>query len=197
MSLQPGSRIAGIDEVGRGALAGPVIAVCCILPILHAIEGITDSKKLSENQRERLYTQLTQHPKVEWGIGVVEADVIDEINILQATFLAMQRAVEALQKKPDHLLVDGNQLPPIPIPSSAIIGGDLTSESIGAASIIAKVTRDRLMKQLDLTWPIYRFAQNKGYGTKEHLEALKQWGPSPIHRKSFEPIRSRSLCFSA
>jgi len=150
-----------------------------------------DSKKLTEPRREELFEEITSTQGVSWAVGIVEAKVIDQINILQATLLAMQKAVLSLPVKPDHILVDGNRLPNTPFSASTFIGGDDFSPSIGAASIIAKVTRDRLMRKLDKKYPQYLFAKNKGYGTSEHVDALEKYGPSPIHRKTFEPV---ALC---
>ncbi|MDE3056099.1 MAG: ribonuclease HII [Verrucomicrobiota bacterium] len=182
-------RVAGIDEAGRGALAGPVVAAACILPSPCPLEGITDSKKLKEKERERLYEEIIAFPGVTWAVGMVDAEVIDQINILQATFLAMQRAVEALSDAPDALLIDGPLLPSISLPSLGIVGGDLHSRAIGAASILAKVTRDRWMRKQDSFWPEYSFAKHKGYGTAHHLAVLSRIGPSPLHRLSFDPLR--------
>jgi ribonuclease HII len=181
-------RIAGIDEAGRGPLAGPVVAAACILPEGALFEHLNDSKQLSAAQRELLYSQITSFPLVEFGLGMVDAAAIDQINILQATFAAMRQAVANLSLPPDYLLIDGHQIPAFKIPSKALIKGDSLSLSIAAASILAKVTRDRIMEQYDAQWPDYGFKKHKGYGTKQHLEALKKNGPTPIHRLSFAPI---------
>ena len=178
------SYICGIDEVGRGPLAGPVVAGAVILPKDHTILYLNDSKKLSEKKRELLYDEIMEHA-VATGIGMVGPARIDEINILQATYEAMRMAIENLQVKPDILLNDAVTIPEMEILQVPIIKGDAKSISIAAASIIAKVTRDRLMKEYDQVIPGYDFAGNKGYGTKAHLEGLRRLGPSPIHRRTF------------
>lgn len=178
------SYICGIDEVGRGPLAGPVVAGAVILPKDHTILYLNDSKKLSEKKRELLYDEIMEHA-VATGIGMVGPARIDEINILQATYEAMRMAIENLQVKPDVLLNDAVTIPEVEIPQVPIIKGDAKSISIAAASIIAKVTRDRLMKEYDQVIPGYDYAGNKGYGTKAHLEGLRRLGPSPIHRRTF------------
>ena len=178
------SYICGIDEVGRGPLAGPVVAGAVILPKDHTILYLNDSKKLSGKKRELLYDEIMEHA-VATGIGMVGPARIDEINILQATYEAMRMAIENLQVKPDVLLNDSVTIPEVEIPQVPIIKGDAKSISIAAASIIAKVTRDRLMKEYDQVIPGYDFAGNKGYGTKAHLEGLRRLGPSPIHRRTF------------
>ncbi|CAB1249155.1 ribonuclease HII, degrades RNA of DNA-RNA hybrids [Ruminococcaceae bacterium BL-4] len=179
-------QICGIDEVGRGPLAGPVFASAVILPVGCVIPGVNDSKKLSPKKREELFAVI-KTKAVGWAVGFATEQEIDEINILQATFLAMRRAVEALPTKPDLALVDGNRTPFLGdgINVRTIIKGDGSSESIAAASIMAKVSRDHLMIKLDELYPEYGFARNKGYGTAEHVKALLQYGPSPIHRTSF------------
>ena len=182
--------IAGVDEAGRGPLAGPVVAAACILPRGLQIEGIDDSKKLTPEKREELYHVLTNHPDIHYGIGILESTVIDKINILQAALRAMALAVGELEVEPDYLLIDGNHLPPTHIAAKAVIKGDSRSLSIGAASIIAKHYRDILMKQFHEKYPHYGFDRHKGYGTKGHVEALRAYGPCPIHRTSFEPVRS-------
>jgi ribonuclease HII len=184
------TRIAGIDEAGRGPLAGPVVAAACILPPGALFNHLNDSKLLSAAQRETLFSQITKTPNISFGIGIVDIETIDQINILQATFLAMRKAVEALKVAPDYLLIDGNQLPYFTIPTQAIVKGDSLSVSIAAASILAKVTRDRIMDDLDQKWPEYGFKRHKGYATAKHLAAIAEHGPSPIHRKSFDPVRS-------
>ena len=176
--------ICGIDEVGRGPLAGPVCAAAVILPRDCEILYINDSKKLSESKRESLYEEIMEKA-VAVGIGLVPPAVIDEVNILQATYIAMRDAISQLEVAPDILLNDAVIIPEVSIKQVPIIKGDAKSISIGAASIVAKVTRDRLMKEYDAIMPEYGFAQNKGYGTKEHIEAIKRIGPSPIHRKTF------------
>lgn len=182
--------IAGIDEAGRGPLAGPVVAAACILPDGACVEGLDDSKKLTPLQRTEIFEAILALSGLDYGIGIIDVCVIDEINILQATFQAMIAAVAALSQKPDYLLVDGNRMPKIPIRGTPIIKGDSLSQSIAAASVLAKVTRDQLMKELHGKHPQYGFDANKGYGTKKHLFAIEKYGPCPIHRKSFEPIKS-------
>ncbi|MGL4790182.1 MAG: ribonuclease HII, partial [Anaerotignaceae bacterium] len=176
--------LAGIDEVGRGPLAGPVVTAAVILKQGDLIEGINDSKKLNEAKREHLY-EIIVNQAVAYGIGVVSPQEIDEINILQATYKAMQQAISNLKEKPDFILADAVTIPEITIPQKGIIKGDAKSISIGAASIIAKVTRDNMMKEYAEIYPEYDFQNNKGYGSKTHLEAIKRIGISPIHRKTF------------
>ena len=180
--------IVGVDEVGRGPLAGPVVAAAVILDPLRPIPGLADSKKLSERQREQLAEQIREQA-LAWALGRAEVEEIDRINILQASLLAMQRAVEALAVTPHEALVDGNRLPSLPCKAQAIVGGDASETVISAASIIAKVARDREMVELDLIHPDYGLARHKGYPTKQHLEALSRLGVSPIHRRSFAPVR--------
>lgn len=182
------NRVAGVDEVGRGPLAGAVIAAAVILDPLKPIPYITDSKKLSEKQREKIAQQI-RDCSIAWAIGRAEVEEIDAINILQASLLAMKRAVEKLSVMPELVLVDGNKCPRWIYSSQAIIKGDLTVRAIGAASIIAKVARDQEMVLLDEQYPGYGLAQHKGYPTKAHCAALKELGPSSIHRKSFAPVR--------
>jgi ribonuclease HII len=176
--------VAGIDEAGRGPLAGPVVAAAVIFPPDVHIEGIDDSKKLSQSERERLFG-LIQEKALSVGTGIVSHEVIDEINILEATMRAMGEAVSALAPAPHHLLIDGNRYRDTSIPFTTIIGGDAKCFSIAAASIIAKVTRDRLMMEYHDQYPQYGFAKHKGYGTREHIEAIRKFGPCEIHRKSF------------
>jgi ribonuclease HII len=182
--------IAGIDEAGRGPLAGPVVAAACILPEKFFLRHLNDSKLLTPTQRKHLYLSLTQNPDVSYGIGIVSAQKIDEVNILQATFLAMQEAISALSIKPDYLLFDGKIAPRVEMPHEAIVDGDSLSVSIAAASVIAKYTRDQIMDELHLQYPQYGFNEHKGYGTKKHQEKLILNGPCAIHRKTFEPIKS-------
>ena len=184
--------IAGVDEAGRGPLAGPVVAAACVLPFGALIEGIDDSKRLSLSDRQRIFHQILSLEGVDYGIGIVDALIIDKVNILQATFQAMTIAVSCLLQKPDYLLIDGNKMPIIDIPGESIIKGDSLSQSIAAASIIAKETRDQLMCAFHGQWPEYGFESHKGYGTKQHLLAIQKYGPCPIHRMSFEPIKSMS-----
>ena len=178
--------ICGIDEAGRGPWAGPVVASAVILDPKNIPQGLNDSKKLNEAKREALFDPIMYSSKV--GIGIVSAAEIDEINILQATFLAMQRAFDQLEIKPNLALIDGNRSPKLMCKTQTIIGGDAKSLSIAAASIIAKVARDRIMHQLDQTYPHYGFARHKGYGTAAHAAALAIHGPCAEHRKSFKPI---------
>lgn len=176
--------ICGIDEAGRGPLAGPVCAAAVILPAGCQIDGLDDSKKLSEKKREALFQPIISQA-VSYGIGWASEAEIDERNILQATFLAMQRAVEAMGLSPDYALVDGNRMPVLEIPGRTIVKGDGKSPSIAAASILAKVSRDRLLREMDQQYPQYGFARHKGYGTKEHYAAIRQYGILPIHRRTF------------
>ena len=180
--------IAGIDEVGRGPLVGPVVTAAVILPVDFYDERINDSKKISEKKREMLFDVIMENA-VSVGIGMSSEKVIDEINILEATKKAMKEAVNNLSIKPEHLLIDAVKLD-IDIPSTSIIKGDAKSQSIAAASIIAKVTRDRMMYELDKEHPEYGFAKNKGYGTKTHIDAIYKYGILDSHRKTFEPIAS-------
>ena len=181
--LQGFKNVGGIDEAGRGPLAGPVCASCVILDPNNIPQGINDSKKLSEKKREALYDEIMDSAIVSYSL--VDAKIIDEINIRQATILAMQNAVKGMPVKPDFLLIDGNFTIGLSENEKFVIGGDAKSLSIGAASIIAKVTRDRLMQKIDEEYPMYNFKKHKGYGTKEHIEALKKYGPCPYHRASF------------
>lgn len=176
--------IAGMDEVGRGPLAGPVVTACVILPKDFYALGIDDSKKVSENKREELYNIIIEKC-VCYSIGMVEPEVIDEINILQATKLAMKKAFDNMQIKPDYLMIDAMSLPELDVVQEGIIKGDGKRLSIAAASILAKVTRDRLMREYDLKYPGYGFSSNKGYGTKEHYKGLETEGITEIHRLSF------------
>jgi len=178
--------IAGVDEAGRGPLAGPVVAAAVIFPKEFFIYGVDDSKKLQARKREELFIMISQQA-VSVGVGIIDHKVIDRINILQATHLAMQRALENLAVKPDYVLVDGNSFKHDTLRFQNIIGGDAKSFTIAAASIIAKVTRDRLMCELDAYFPQYGFAQHKGYGTPQHIEAIRTYGICEIHRKSFHP----------
>ncbi|MBR6620774.1 MAG: ribonuclease HII [Clostridia bacterium] len=184
-ALQNGfAAVCGVDEAGRGPLAGPVYAAAVILPQGLVIEGLNDSKKLSEKKRELLYDEITKNA-VAWSVAYATEKEIDEYNILQATFLAMKRAVESLEPGADYALIDGNRMPPLDIPGETVIKGDSLSMSIAAASILAKVTRDRLMVDIDKMYPQYQFSKHKGYGTKLHYEMLAEHGISPVHRRSF------------
>lgn len=183
LNLKGFNYIGGIDEAGRGPLAGPVCAACVILDKNNIPEGINDSKKLTEKKREALYSKIMDTAIVSYSL--VDAKIIDEINIRQATILAMQNAAKGMSIKPDYLLIDGNFTIGLSENEQFVIGGDAKSLSIGAASIIAKVTRDRLMLKIDEEYPMYNFKKHKGYGTKEHIEAIKKYGPCPYHRASF------------
>lgn len=177
--------IAGIDEAGRGPLAGPVVAAAVILPKDCLIEGVNDSKKISEKKREKLYDDIVANA-LAWGVGIVDNNIIDEINILNATRRAMHTAIEELTIKPDYILIDAEKrVDTNGIPYLPIIKGDALSISIAAASIIAKVTRDRIMREYDSIFPVYGFEKHKGYGTKAHVEAIKENGLCMIHRKTF------------
>ena len=180
---------AGVDEAGRGCLAGPVIAAACVLPEGIDFPGLADSKVLTPAQREKIFALLTTTKGVRFGIGFCDVDVIDRINILRATFVAMQQAIAALPGPIDRVLVDGPYAPEFGYPAEAIIDGDSFVPVISAASNLAKVTRDRLMVELDKKFPQYNFKQHKGYGTAQHLAALKQWGPCAIHRMTFAPVK--------
>ena len=184
------NRIVGIDEVGRGPLAGPVVAAAVLFLSQATIpEGLTDSKKLSHEERVRIADELHASDSVVLAIGQVEPEDIDKLNILRATFKAMLQAVAAIQPAPDFALVDGNAVPAeLPCPGKAVVKGDSLSASIAAASIVAKVHRDRLMIELDNIFPEYGFADHKGYGTASHVAALEQLGPCPVHRRSFAPV---------
>jgi ribonuclease HII len=183
--------IAGVDEVGRGPLAGPVVAAAVILPENHAIAGLDDSKKLTATKRARFEVEIIECSR--FSIAQCSEAEIDEINILQATMLAMTRAVEGLDAIPDHILVDGNRLPKWTYSAEAVIGGDALHPCISAASILAKEFRDRLMIAAAQQYPQYGWERNKGYGTAEHLAALRQYGPTPLHRRSFAPVSQMEL----
>lgn len=187
--LQGYKLIAGIDEAGRGPLAGPVTAAACIIPEGRFFPKIDDSKKLTQQQREKFYQEIIEDPAIIYGIGVVDHLVIDAVNIYQATIRAMLMAVTHLCQRPDYLLVDGLALPHESIPCKKIIKGDQLSQSIMAAAILAKVTRDRIMVEYDKEWPMYGFKSHKGYATPEHCETLERYGPSPIHR-NFKRVKA-------
>lgn len=184
----PAGRVAGVDEAGRGPLAGPVVAGAVILDPENPITGLDDSKRLSASRRERLFDEI-QEKALAWAVASASVAEIDSINILQATMLAMQRAVNALQPTAEHALVDGNRCPELSCPAQAIVRGDSKVAAISAASILAKVTRDREMQALDVMYPGYGLAQHKGYPSKAHVEALEMLGASPIHRRSYAPVR--------
>jgi ribonuclease HII len=187
-------RIAGVDEVGRGPMFGPVVAAAVILAPRCRIEGLTDSKKLTEKRRNELDAEIRANA-VAWAIAAVDAATIDEINIRQASLLAMRRAVEQLALTPDYLLIDGRDTIDWPAPQQAVIGGDGLSLSIAAASVLAKVHRDRLIVELDREFPGYGLARHKGYCCPEHFEALARLGPTPLHRKTFNPVAQTLLQF--
>ena len=189
-------RIAGIDEAGRGPLAGPVVAAAVVLDHEFAeseaeglLAGLTDSKKLTESRREHFFEVLSSSPHVEASVGLSDPAEIDDINILQATYRAMARAANGLDTLPAHILVDGLPVKGLPCESTAIVKGDSLSLSIAAASIIAKVTRDAMMRELHKEYPVYGFDSHKGYGSKRHMQSLLEYGPSPVHRRSFRPVR--------
>lgn len=186
--MSHGRLIVGVDEVGRGPLAGPVVTAAVILDPAKPIAGLNDSKKLTEKRRIEL-EPIIKANALAWALGRAEPEEIDQINILQATLLAMRRAVEALAIKPDHALVDGNQAPKLICPVTTVIKGDESEPVIAAASILAKVARDREMLEMDQLYPGYDLAKHKGYPTPSHRQALMELGPSPIHRLSFKPVQ--------
>lgn len=179
--------IAGVDEVGRGPLIGPVVAAAVILPKNYKLDGLTDSKKLSEKKRDRYY-DIIKHDAIAIGIGIQDENVIDEVNIYEATKLAMKEAIDKLSVKPEHILIDAMPLE-LDIPTTSIIKGDMKSESIAAASVIAKVTRDSMMYELDKKYPEYGFGSHKGYPTKKHVEAIEKYGLIDGYRKTYAPIK--------
>ena len=185
--------LAGIDEAGRGPLAGPVVAAAVVLLEHRVPRGLDDSKKLSPEARSEIYKRLTSMPHVIWAVSVQDVETIDSLNILRAAQKAMREAFAALSCQATHALIDGLPIPDFPVPHTAIIGGDGLSRSIAAASVIAKVTRDRLMEQFDALYPRYGFREHKGYATPCHLEKLRELGPCPIHRRSFEPVAQMRL----
>jgi ribonuclease HII len=194
------TRIAGVDEVGRGPLAGPVVAAAAVLPetwirdgLPEALQGLNDSKRLQPAQREVFFEFLTARGEIQSAVSVVEVGVIDSLNILRATHEAMNRSLAQLSPPPEHVLVDGLRVATIQFPQTAIVQGDARSYSIAAASVIAKVTRDRLMDEFHRQYPVYGFASNKGYGTAQHLAALAEHGPCPLHRRSFAPLKPSQL----
>lgn len=176
--------VCGVDEAGRGPLAGPVYAAAVILPPDVQIDGLNDSKKLTEKKREELFPVICS-AAVSWSVAYADEKEIDAYNILQATYLAMRRAVEGLDVPADYALIDGNRMPPLAIAGETIVKGDAVCQSIAAASVLAKVSRDRFMLEMDEKYPQYAFAKHKGYGTKDHYAALRAYGPSPIHRMTF------------
>ncbi|EGO63125.1 ribonuclease HII [Acetonema longum] len=182
--------IAGIDEAGRGPLAGPLVVAGVILPLEAFLPQLNDSKKLTVNQREKLYDEI-YNTAVAVTYAIISVEEIDRMNILQATLQGMSQVAAALEPKVQAVMIDGPRGPQLPVPTQCIVGGDGLSASIAAASIVAKVVRDRLMIQLDQEFPAYGFAQHKGYGTKQHMSAIEHFGACPIHRRSFEPIKSK------
>ncbi len=186
-TLRSGRIVAGVDEAGRGCLAGPVVAGAVILDESRPIHGLRDSKALSERKRNELFEQIRERA-LAYSVGMTAPEEIDRINILQAALLAMEEAVLALRKKPDCILIDGNSKTSLPIEQKTIVKGDSKCASIAAASIVAKVTRDRIMTEIEREYPGYGFSRHKGYPTKEHLGALRNLGPCPIHRKSFKGV---------
>ena len=194
------ARLAGVDEAGRGPLAGPVVAAAAVLPRQWEVDGLpngllrlNDSKQLTEKIRDQLFEAIHAEPGIHYGVGIIHAEEIDRINILQATYRAMNAALAQLAPDAEHALVDGRPVPTLAVPQTAIVKGDAKSFSIAAASILAKVTRDRLMVQYDKEWPVYGFAAHKGYGTAAHLAALAEHGACPIHRRSFAPVSAVQL----
>jgi ribonuclease HII len=188
--------VAGTDEAGCGPLAGPVVAAAVVLPadwldagLCSKLRGLNDSKQLTEGRREKFYSVLTTHPEIRYAIATVAVEMIDRINIRQAAWRAMNMALDQLEPRPQHVLVDGLKISWLPYPQTALVQGDARSYSIAAASVLAKVTRDRVMREYDKQFPGYGFAGHKGYGTPEHLEAIRKLGPCPIHRRSFAPFR--------
>ncbi|MFP5205945.1 MAG: ribonuclease HII [Acidobacteriota bacterium] len=187
-------RIAGLDEVGRGPMFGPVVAAAVILPLGCRLPGLTDSKQLSEKQRLTFEAEIKAQA-IAWSVSVIDVETIDRINIRQASLLAMRAALERLSLSPDYLLIDGTDTIDWPCPQQSVVKGDSTSKSIAAASVLAKVHRDRLLVELDAVYPGYGLARHKGYCSPEHLEALARLGPTPLHRKSFAPVAQTLLPF--
>ena len=191
------STIAGIDEAGRGALAGPVVAAAVILPEKFRHRRLNDSKQLLPERRAEIYEELIRNETIVWAVGIIDSVEIDAINILRASHKAMRVAISGLSLQPDHVLIDGLPVFPFPLPQTAIIDGDCYSLSIAAASVIAKVTRDTIMRDFCARFPEYCFSQHKGYGTELHLIKLHEHGPCPIHRRSFEPVAQPVFDFAA
>lgn len=182
-------RFAGVDEVGRGPLAGPVVACACVLPEGVSFKGLQDSKLLSEDSIARLYHELTSCPGIDYSVAIVDHEIIDRINILQASLQAMRQAIEGLKIPPEMVVIDGNTIPAaLSMPCLAVVKGDMHCSSVSAASVIAKFLRDEMMREYDKKWPEYGFASHKGYGTELHFEKLQQYGPCLIHRKTFSPV---------
>src|SRR6476469_5829737 len=191
------STIAGIDEAGRGALAGPVVAAAVILPEKFRHRKLNDSKQLLPEKRQEIYGDITANDSIRWAVGIVDSIEIDTINILRATHKAMRLALAGLAVQPEHVLIDGLPVFPFPLPQAAIVDGDCYSLTIAAASVIAKVTRDTIMRDFCARFPEYCFSQHKGYGTELHLIKLHEHGPCPIHRRSFEPVAQPLFDFAA
>jgi ribonuclease HII len=187
------TRVAGVDEAGRGPLAGPVSVAAVVLPVKYKHKRLNDSKQLTEEERESIYEEIVSHTEISWSAVMLHTDEIETLNILRATHEGMRRAVLMLSPVPDAVLIDGLPVPNYPIPHQAVVGGDALSLSIAAASVIAKVTRDRYMRQVALEYPQYGFERHKGYGTPRHLEALRLHGPCPIHRRTFAPVAQLHL----
>jgi len=185
--------VAGIDEAGRGPLAGSVVCAAVILPLEISLPSLDDSKKLTPRRREALYSEITQNPSIRWTVVHIYSEEIDRLNILRATHAGMRRAWEKLDPRPSHVLIDGLPVPDFPCAQTALVGGDGISLSIAAASVIAKVERDRAMLEYDRLYPKYGFAKHKGYPTAEHFAKLRQHGPCPIHRRSFAPVAQAEL----
>jgi len=185
--------VAGIDEAGRGPLAGSVVCAAVILPLEISLPNLNDSKKLTPRRREALYSEITQNPAIRWSVVHISSEEIDRLNILRATHAGMRRAWEKLDPRPSHVLIDGLPVPDFPCPQTALVGGDGISLSIAAASVIAKVERDRAMLEYDRLYPEYGFAKHKGYPTAEHFAKLRTHGPCPIHRRSFAPVAQAEL----
>jgi len=188
--------VAGVDEAGCAPLAGPVVAAAVVFPcawreagLYSKLRGLNDSKQLTEEQREKYFGILTSHPEIRWAVAAADVELIDRINIRQAAWRAMNEALDKLQPKPEHALIDGLRIKWLPYPHTALTQGDCKSYSIAAASVLAKVSRDRTMRELDQVYPAYGFARHKGYPTPEHYAAIKAHGPTPIHRRSFAPFR--------
>ena len=190
------ARVAGVDEAGCGPLAGPVVAAAVIFPVSwletglpSAFRGLNDSKQLNEEEREKFFERIQSHPEIQFAVSVVDVETIDRINIRQAAWQGMNRALDQLQPRADHVLVDGLRIRWLTYPQTALVQGDARSYSIAAASVLAKVTRDRIMRDLDKQFPGYGFAEHKGYSTRQHFAALEKLGPCPVHRRSFGPLK--------
>ena len=192
IKIRQGVLVAGVDEAGRGPLAGPVVAAAVILDPCRFIDGLADSKILGERKRDSLF-DIIKADALSWSVGIASVEEIDELNILQATLLAMRRAVQGLTVQPDEALIDGNQLPDLLMPAQAIVKGDSKVKAISAASILAKVERDKIMVDYHKKYPDFSFHLHKGYGTQQHLSEIEQFGILPIHRKTFNPVKTMLL----